>query len=405
MTFAFDLLLALSLLWSAWRTLATPRLDGAIVLFIVFGLLMSLAWARLAAPDIGLAEAAIGAGLTGALLLDAYGVLRRRRAERHETRHAARCTIVVLTTRPGVRRRPRRLAMLELEMPAAIDLRVPVAAHLADSGVTHPVTAVLLNYRGYDTLARNRGVAAGPAGHPGGGRRRTPAPPSRAAHPVLQALARLAATPAMIGRRRLSALGRRIQTGRRLSGRRGAGRGRRAAASGRPGCPAWSRPRLGHAHRASRPASCAVSGGGSAGLLTAGFAANSIRPPAAGVTDPVNRERSHRLAGADPRRACSSSCPARKNAHDDTGFVFALDRCSILFTRQGWRAWCWSLTCCGASSPSIVMGSGAFLVLVGTGPASATWPTRCRRPWCSPASSLPSPPRRWPWRWCASCTR
>ena len=51
------------------------------MLFIVFGLLMSLAWARLAAPDIGLAEAAIGAGLTGALLLDAYGVLRRRRAE------------------------------------------------------------------------------------------------------------------------------------------------------------------------------------------------------------------------------------------------------------------------------------------------------------------------------------
>lgn len=79
MTFVFDLLLALSLLWSAWRTLATPRLDRALVLFIIFGLLMSLAWARLAAPDIGLAEAAIGAGLTGALLLDAYGVLGRRR--------------------------------------------------------------------------------------------------------------------------------------------------------------------------------------------------------------------------------------------------------------------------------------------------------------------------------------
>ena len=33
----------------------------------------------LARGDIGLAEAAIGAGLTGALLLDAYGVLRRKR--------------------------------------------------------------------------------------------------------------------------------------------------------------------------------------------------------------------------------------------------------------------------------------------------------------------------------------
>lgn len=76
---AFDLLLAASLLWSAWRTLATPDIFRAVILFIVFGLLMTLAWARLSAPDIALAEAAIGAGLTGALLLDAIGVLRGRK--------------------------------------------------------------------------------------------------------------------------------------------------------------------------------------------------------------------------------------------------------------------------------------------------------------------------------------
>lgn len=81
MTFAFDLLLAGALAWSAWGTLAAERLDRAIVLFIAFGLLMALAWARLSAPDIGIAEAAIGAGLTGALLLDALG-MSRRRAER-----------------------------------------------------------------------------------------------------------------------------------------------------------------------------------------------------------------------------------------------------------------------------------------------------------------------------------
>ncbi len=80
MNFAFDLLLAAALLWSGWRSLSVDRLDRAIVLFIAFGLLMVLAWARLAAPDIGLAEAAIGAGLTGALLLDAYGALKRRKA-------------------------------------------------------------------------------------------------------------------------------------------------------------------------------------------------------------------------------------------------------------------------------------------------------------------------------------
>jgi uncharacterized MnhB-related membrane protein len=81
MSIAFDLMLAFSLLWSAWGAMTAPRLDRAVVLFIAFGLLMALAWARLSAPDIGLAEAAIGAGLTGALLLDAYGALRRRRTE------------------------------------------------------------------------------------------------------------------------------------------------------------------------------------------------------------------------------------------------------------------------------------------------------------------------------------
>jgi multisubunit Na+/H+ antiporter MnhB subunit len=86
-------------------------------------------------------------------------------------------------------------AMLELG-PVAIDLRAPVAAHLAESGVTHPVTAVLLNYRGYDTLLEIAVLllallailaVVGEA----------PASPSGAPHPVLQALARLAA-PVMI---------------------------------------------------------------------------------------------------------------------------------------------------------------------------------------------------------------
>ena len=65
----FDTLLGLGLLWLAWRALACPDLFRAIVLFIAFGLLMALAWVRLDAPDVALAEAAIGAGLTGALLL------------------------------------------------------------------------------------------------------------------------------------------------------------------------------------------------------------------------------------------------------------------------------------------------------------------------------------------------
>jgi uncharacterized MnhB-related membrane protein len=63
--------LVLTLLWLAWRALSSPDLFTAIVLFVAFGLMMALAWVRLQAPDIALAEAAIGAGLTGALLLAA----------------------------------------------------------------------------------------------------------------------------------------------------------------------------------------------------------------------------------------------------------------------------------------------------------------------------------------------
>ena len=72
----FDTLLGLGLLWLAWRALASPDLFKAVVLFVTFGLLMALAWVSLEAPDVALAEAAIGAGLTGVLLLAAVARLR-----------------------------------------------------------------------------------------------------------------------------------------------------------------------------------------------------------------------------------------------------------------------------------------------------------------------------------------
>ena len=74
----FDGILALILLILAWQVLRSPDLFKAIVLFIVFGLMMSLAWVRLKAVDIALAEAVIGAGLTGALFFRALGRLQSR---------------------------------------------------------------------------------------------------------------------------------------------------------------------------------------------------------------------------------------------------------------------------------------------------------------------------------------
>jgi len=66
-----DMTIVGALLLLAWQALFCRALFPAVVFFISFSLLLSLAWARMLAPDVALAEAAIGAGLTGALLLAA----------------------------------------------------------------------------------------------------------------------------------------------------------------------------------------------------------------------------------------------------------------------------------------------------------------------------------------------
>lgn len=66
-----DLTLLALIVALAWGALHSRDLLRGVVAFIAFGLLVALAWVRLRAPDIALAEAAVGAGLTGALLLTA----------------------------------------------------------------------------------------------------------------------------------------------------------------------------------------------------------------------------------------------------------------------------------------------------------------------------------------------
>ncbi len=68
---AFDLLLSTALVGLAMAALTSRDPRRAVILFIAFGLLLALVWARLRAPDVALAEAAIGAGLAGALMLSA----------------------------------------------------------------------------------------------------------------------------------------------------------------------------------------------------------------------------------------------------------------------------------------------------------------------------------------------
>ena len=68
-----DLLLVMALLWSGLQSLVARNLFRSIVFFIVFGLFMALSWVRLDAPDLALTETIIGAGITGALLLNGVG--------------------------------------------------------------------------------------------------------------------------------------------------------------------------------------------------------------------------------------------------------------------------------------------------------------------------------------------
>lgn len=71
-----DVLLAALIVWLGWGTLTSKSLFRAIVLFVAFGLSMGLAWTRMDAPDVALAEIAVGAGLSGALFLAAAGAVR-----------------------------------------------------------------------------------------------------------------------------------------------------------------------------------------------------------------------------------------------------------------------------------------------------------------------------------------
>lgn len=85
----FDATLVIILLTCAWLALTTPNLLRAVMLFIAFGLLAALAWVRLQAPDVALAEAAVGSGLTGALLLSTLSAMQRAVQKRRSQVEAA----------------------------------------------------------------------------------------------------------------------------------------------------------------------------------------------------------------------------------------------------------------------------------------------------------------------------
>lgn len=142
----FDLTLVLLLVGLAVAAIQATELYTAVVSFIVFGLMLALTWARLGATDLALAEAAIGAGLIGVLLLGALG--RSAPEPRYSLRPIQRVTSLALAALVlGL------LVRAVLPLPAAESpLPGAVMRALENSGASHPVTAVLLNFRAWDTL-------------------------------------------------------------------------------------------------------------------------------------------------------------------------------------------------------------------------------------------------------------
>jgi multisubunit Na+/H+ antiporter MnhB subunit len=157
MSFAFvsfalvlEIVLAAVVLTGAVWTVASRETLPAVAGFVAYGLLLSLVWVRLGAPDVALTEAAIGSGLTGALLVGAAARLRVTE-------------VSMLVEGPGMILRvlaaalsvtvAAALAASVLLLPDPAPTLAPAAAeNAAATGLGNPVTNVLMAFRAMDTM-------------------------------------------------------------------------------------------------------------------------------------------------------------------------------------------------------------------------------------------------------------
>jgi multisubunit Na+/H+ antiporter MnhB subunit len=148
-----DAALVLLVLGLALWINAASRAFPAVVGYVAFGLLLALAWLRLSAGDVAMTEAAVGSGVTGAVLIAAS--VRLRAAETEAPPLAA--------APPAL---PLRLLALLLSglVTAALaglvlwttgpapSLADQAVQHLPGLGMGNAVTGVLIAYRALDTL-------------------------------------------------------------------------------------------------------------------------------------------------------------------------------------------------------------------------------------------------------------
>lgn len=151
MFYLFDIIIALMTIILACLCLFSRQAINSITYFIALGLIVALIWTRLGAYDVAIAEAAIGSGVTGALLLFSWRKLRA--AKSHITLTENTISKKVIASAFFI------VAIIIFSLSSILLLSEPnsamaylIESSLSDSGVLNPVTAVLLNFRSFDTL-------------------------------------------------------------------------------------------------------------------------------------------------------------------------------------------------------------------------------------------------------------
>jgi multisubunit Na+/H+ antiporter MnhB subunit len=145
---AFDIALALLVLAVGGWSIIARNMMTAVIVFIAYGLLLSLAWVRLFAIDVSLTEAAIGSGATGLLMVIAAHKVAgdARRVVQLSRGFHVLAGIFALLVAVGI-------ASLAFVLPGdPVSLAAPVMERLPESGLGNPVAGVLFVYRSFDTL-------------------------------------------------------------------------------------------------------------------------------------------------------------------------------------------------------------------------------------------------------------
>lgn len=146
----FSIGLALVAAGLALWTVATRDTYAAVVGFVAYGMLLTLVWVRLRGFDVALTEAALGSGLTGAMLIRAAGRLRETEATANAERPGIPTRIVAALAATTV---TAALAYAVLSLPEpAPTLAAQTAANIESTGVGNPITAVLMAFRATDTM-------------------------------------------------------------------------------------------------------------------------------------------------------------------------------------------------------------------------------------------------------------